>query len=82
MIELIGPKGCARSLRCLAKFEDRLLFRKACLCLVCRTENVLPVWPIHALLQSGQMNLYTPEDEYRSLCDLFVSRLSTELFVR
>jgi hypothetical protein len=57
MIDLIRPKGCACSLRCLAKFEERLLFQKACLCSYL-TENFLPVWSLYsyALLHSGQMS--------------------------
>jgi hypothetical protein len=84
MIDLIGPKGCACSLRCLAKSDESLLLRKACLCSLYLTENFLPLWPIYALLHSGQMSLYTPEKEHCSLWGWvwFVSRLSTELFVR
>jgi hypothetical protein len=48
-------------LRCFEKFDEGLLLRKAFLCSVNLMEKFLSVWP---LLQSGQVSLYIPGDEY------------------
>jgi hypothetical protein len=64
MVVSIVPKEWACSFRCLAKFEVRLLFLKACLYSLNLVEKSLPVWPIYAMLQSGHVSLYTPEEEY------------------
>ena len=53
------PKECACSLRCCANMDVWLLLQNASLCSLYRIANDLPVCPTHALLQSGQVNLYT-----------------------
>jgi hypothetical protein len=72
-------KECASSLRCLAKLD---LFLKATLCLIYRVVRGLPVCSIYALLQSGQVSLYTPNNENLSGAGLVcVSRFRIVLLV-
>jgi hypothetical protein len=53
----IVPKEWACSLRCFAKFDERLFLWKACLCSLKPYREVSPVWPMYALLQSGHVSL-------------------------
>jgi hypothetical protein len=59
----MGPRECAFSLRCLAKLDVWLLFQKANLCSLYSTLKCLAVYPTYAILQSGQVSLYTPDNE-------------------
>jgi hypothetical protein len=77
------PKECASSLRCFAKLDDWLLFRKACLCSLYLILKLLPLCLTYAFLHSGQVSLYTPDNENLSGGGLFcVSRIPMVLFVR
>ena len=57
------PKDWASLLRCFAKLEVWLWLLKAFSCSLKRVANFLPVCPMYALLQSGQVSLYTPDSE-------------------
>ena len=78
----MGPKEHASLLRCLAKLDAWLLFLKATLCSLYRVVKGLPVCPTYALLQSGQVSLYTPDNENLSGARLIcVSSLPIVLLV-
>jgi len=77
------PKECASSFRCFAKLDERLLFRKACLCSLYRILKLLPVCPTYAFWHSGQVSLHTLDNENLLGGSLFfVSRFLMVLFVR
>jgi len=77
------PKECASSFRCFAKLDEWLLFRKACLCSLYGILKLLPGCPTYAFWHSGQVGLYTPDNENLSGGGLFfVSRFLMMLFVR
>jgi len=59
------------SIRCLVKFEFWLFVLNAALCLLKLAKNFLLVCPTYALLQLGQVSLYTPDCMYLSV--LFVN---------
>ena len=63
MMMSVVPKECACSLRCCANLDVWLLLRNASLCLLYCIVKDLPVCPTYALLQSRQVNLYTPDSE-------------------
>ena len=67
----------------MAKLDEWLLFLKATLCLLYLVVKGLPVCPTYALLQSGQVSLYTPDNENLSGAGLVCeSRFPTVLLVR
>jgi hypothetical protein len=77
------PKECDSSFRCFAKLDERLLFRKACLCSLYRILKLLPVCPTYAFWHSGHASLYTPDNTNLSGDGLScVSSLPMVLFVR
>jgi len=57
MTSFMGPKTCRWSFRCLANFDVEVSFRKNRLCSLYLEVKSLPVWPIYALPQSGQVSL-------------------------
>jgi hypothetical protein len=57
------PKECACSLRCCANLDVWLLLRNASVWSLFRIVKDFPVCPTYALLQSGQVSLYTPDSE-------------------
>ena len=63
MILFMGPKECASSLRCFAKLDVWLLLLNAFSCCLNRVAKRLPACPTYALLQSGQVSLYTADSE-------------------
>jgi len=71
----MGPKVWDCSRMCLALLELWLLVFNAFLCSLYLLLNFLPVCPMYAMLQSGQVSLYVPERVYLSvdIC-LFPSR--------
>ena len=69
----MGPKECVCSIMCLAKLEFWLFVLNAALCSLNLAKKFLPVCPTYALLQSGQVSLYTPDCTYLSV--LFVNCL-------
>ena len=74
---------CTCSMRCLAKFDVWLFVLKAFLCSLNLTAKFLPVSPTYALLQSGHVNLYTPDCAYLSdVCCLCISNRWMVLLVR
>jgi len=79
----MGLKEWLFSVRCLAKLDAFGLCLKAASCSLKRVVNLLPVCPMYALWQSGQVSLYTPDPENLSgwVC-LWVSNLSMVFVVR
>jgi len=73
IVAWMGPKECVCSIRCLAKFEFWLFVLNAALCSLNLAQKFLLVCPTYALLQSGQVSLYTPDCVYLSV--LFVNCL-------
>jgi len=77
----MGPKECVCSIRCLAKFVLNVA-----LCSLNLAKKFLPVCPTYALLQSGQVSLYTPDCVHLSAlfinCLLCMSIFWMELLVR
>jgi hypothetical protein len=69
------PKECACSLRCCANVDVWLLLRNANLCSLYRIVKDLPVCPTYALLQSGQVSLYTADSENLSVIGFFGIRM-------
>ena len=63
MILFMWPKVCASSLTCFAKLHVWLLLLKAFSCSLNRVAKRLPACPTYALLQSGQVSLYTAGSE-------------------
>ena len=63
-----------------------MLVLNAALCSLNLVRKLLPVCPTYALLQSGQLSLYTPECMYLSvlfvICFLFMSVFWIEFLVR
>ena len=64
MMFWMGPKECARSVKCLAKSEVRLAVLNASLCSRNLVVMLRPVCLTYALPQSGQVSLYIPDLEY------------------
>jgi hypothetical protein len=83
MMLWIGPKECACSIKCLAKFEEWLAVLKAFLCSLKCVVKFLSVCPTYAFPQSGHVNLYTPDCECISVfCCLCINSLCMVLLVR
>ena len=83
MMFWMGPKECARSVKCLAKSEVRLAVLNASLCSRNLVVMLRPVCLTYALPQSGQVSSYTPDLEYGSVfCCLHVTRFCMLLSVR
>ena len=53
----MGPKECVWSIRCLAKFEERLAVLNAFYVFSEPCGEARPVCPTYAFLQSGHVNL-------------------------
>ena len=79
----MGPKEWLLSVMCFAKLDVLGLCLKAVSCSLKRVANFLPVCPMYALWQSGQVSLYIPDLEYLSggVC-LWVSNLPIVFVVR
>jgi hypothetical protein len=83
MVLGIGPKECACSIKCLAKWEDWLAVLKSFLCSQKLVAKNQPVCPTYAFPQSGHVNLYTPDCECISVfCCLCINCLCMVLLVR
>ena len=79
----MGPKGCARSVKCLTTFEVRLAVLNASLCSQNLVVKFRSICPTYALPQSGQVSLYIPDHEYGPVfCCLRVKRFCMLLSVR
>ena len=79
----MGPKEWLFSVRCLAKLDAFGLCLKAASCSLKRVVNLLPVCPMYAFWQSGQVSLYTPDPEnLPAWVFLRVSNLSMVFVVR
>ena len=66
MVSSMGPNEWDCSVTCLAKLDMWLLVLNAYLCSLNLVAKFCPVCPTYALLQSGQVNLYAPEQAYLS----------------
>ena len=75
----MGQKECVCSMRCLAKLAVLNAFLRSWN----RVAKLLPVCPKYALLQSGHINLYTPDRECMSeVCWLCINSFCIALLVR
>ena len=66
MVSSMGPNEWDCSITCFAKLDMWLLVLNAYLCSLNLVAKFRPVCPTYALLQSGQVNLYAPEQAYIS----------------
>ena len=79
----MGPKECTWLFKCSANLDVWELCLKAHLCSLYLEAKSLPVWPMYAFPQSGQVSLYTPERVNLSwCCVLWARRLCSLLLVR
>ena len=78
----MGPKECVCSMKCFAKLEDLLAVLNAFLCSWNRKVKLRSVCPTYALLESGHVNLYTPDLQSMSeVCWLCISSFCMVLLV-
>ena len=77
------PNECVCSIRCFAKLESLLPVLNAVLCSWNRMAKLRAVCPTYAFLQSGHVNLYTPDRECMSVvCRLCIKSFCIVLLVR